>query len=123
MSSFGPSTTFIFFIRMSQRTGAPCMYAGSMSCVDERPEPDLSAESTPTGGWCQMKQASIFTENFLEFYQNFTNSISRKYDEISDNFDYSNFAFTIHQCLSQVPSFVTVTHKIFIHSSSTVQCD
>ena len=24
------------------------------------PEPDLSAEATPTGGWCQMKQASIF---------------------------------------------------------------
>ena len=24
------------------------------------PEPDLSAESTPTGGWCRMKQASIF---------------------------------------------------------------
>jgi hypothetical protein len=34
--------------------------------TSERPalaksEPDLSAESTPTGGWCQMKQASIFT--------------------------------------------------------------
>ena len=26
----------------------------------EIPEPDLSAESPPTGGWCQMKQASIF---------------------------------------------------------------
>ena len=26
-------------------------------------EPDLSAESTPKGGWCQMKQASIFTED------------------------------------------------------------
>ena len=24
-----------------------------------QPEPDLSAESTPTGGWCQMKQANI----------------------------------------------------------------
>ena len=30
---------------------------------DDDPEPDLAAESTPTGGWCQMKQASIFTEN------------------------------------------------------------
>ena len=29
------------------------------------PEPDLSAEATPTGGWCQMKQASIF---FLSFF-------------------------------------------------------
>ena len=27
-----------------------------------RPEPDLSAESTPTGRWCQMKEANIFTE-------------------------------------------------------------
>ena len=26
------------------------------------PEPDLLAKSTPTGGWCQMKQASSFTE-------------------------------------------------------------
>ena len=24
------------------------------------PAPDLSAESTPTGGWCQMKQVNIF---------------------------------------------------------------
>ena len=34
------------------------------------PEPDLSAESTPTGGWCQMKQASSFTENLTKLYQN-----------------------------------------------------
>ena len=33
-------------------------------------EPDLSAESTPTGGWCQMKQANIFTE-IIEISTNF----------------------------------------------------
>ena len=40
----------------------------------QRPEPDLSAESTPTGGWCQMKQASSFTEELHKFvrYFNFT---------------------------------------------------
>ena len=26
------------------------------------PEPDVSSESTPTGGWSQMNEASIFTE-------------------------------------------------------------
>ena len=41
-------------------------------------EPDLSAESTPTGAGCQMKEASIFsgpffTEKLPIFYQNFTN--------------------------------------------------
>ena len=29
-------------------------------CRRQSPEPDLSAESTPTGGWCQMKRASMF---------------------------------------------------------------
>ena len=27
---------------------------------EEVPEPDLSAESTPTGGWCRNKQAFFF---------------------------------------------------------------
>ena len=34
-------------------------------------EPDLSAESTPKGGWCQMKQANIF---FLLFTENLPKS-------------------------------------------------
>ena len=47
-----------------------------------RAEPDLSAESTPTGRGCQMKQASIFFrahafeeagEHHRKQYQNFTN--------------------------------------------------
>ena len=42
-------------------------------CRRQSPEPDLSAESTPTGGWCQMKQASIFTEIWPKFCQIFTN--------------------------------------------------
>ena len=29
------------------------------------------AESTPTGGWCQLKKASGFTENLPNFYQIF----------------------------------------------------
>ena len=36
------------------------------------PEPDLSAESTPTGRWCQMKQVSIFTENLPKVYHKFS---------------------------------------------------
>ena len=46
----------------AQKKGAPAM-----------PEPDLLAESTPTGGWCQMNQASIFADNLPKFYQKFTN--------------------------------------------------
>ena len=32
-------------------------------------QPDLSAESTPRSGWCQMKQAFILTEDLPKFYQ------------------------------------------------------
>ena len=35
-------------------------------------EPGHSAESTPTGGWCKMKQASIFTENLPKMYHKFS---------------------------------------------------
>ena len=54
------------------------------------PEPDLSAESTPTDGWCQMKQASIFTEILPKVYKIFTNflsfpQISNIFDEFYDN--------------------------------------
>ena len=41
-------------------------------------EPDLSAESTPTGGWCQMKQANIFTE-IIEISTKFVNVQSFKF--------------------------------------------
>ena len=55
------------------------------------PEPDSSAESTPTGGWCQIKQASIFTEILPNCYQNFIIlitffSIFRKHLIIFDQF-------------------------------------
>ena len=49
------------------------------------PEPDLSAESTPTGEGCQMKQASIFTENLPKLCQIFTKFHSTP--QISDTFE------------------------------------
>ena len=48
-------------------------------------EPDFLAESTPTGGWCQLKKASGFTENLPNFYQIFTDFQS--FPQISDDFD------------------------------------
>ena len=50
-----------------------------------RPEPDLSKKSTPTGGGCHMKQASIFKEMLPKLCRNFTNV--HNFPQISDKFD------------------------------------
>ena len=68
-----------------RRGDVPSSVEGAVYDRLEKPEPDLSAESTPTGGWCQMKQASIFTENLPRCYRNFTSFHSCP--QISDNFD------------------------------------
>ena len=48
------------------------------------PGPEFSAESTPTGGWCQMEQASIkISQNFTNFH---SFPLSANY-LISDDFD------------------------------------
>ena len=49
---------------------------GARLLPQERPEPDLSKKSTPTGGGCHMKQASIFTKNIEEIYRKFLNLFS-----------------------------------------------
>ena len=72
--------------RRSIRVAVPAQLAASMSAaLEAAPEPDLSEKSTPTGGGCHMKQASIFTEMLPKFCRNFTNVHS--FPQISDNFD------------------------------------
>ena len=74
-----------------------------------------SAESTPTGGWCQTKRATKFRE-FMSNLSNYTNFhyFPKMWYEISDNFDLL--------CKNFVKSRSKSTLKIEEFSQEFVKC-
>ena len=56
------------------------MYLETMSCLSQTFGPNRP----PTGGWCQLKKASSFTEILRKFCQNFTDF--HNFPQISDYF-------------------------------------